>query len=79
MIGSEKLGGKINAPPSFLQRDVSDIRIVNFGGSTRCVFAPCLFSFFDADEIYNPGCKAYAIMCECDALAFRTISAPVYA
>jgi len=30
-----------------------------------------IFFFFDAGEIYNRGCKAYAIMCECDALAFR--------
>lgn len=63
--------GKINASPSFSGRDVLGMRVVNFGGSTRCVFALCLFFFFffDAGKIYNRGCNA--IMCECDALAFR--------
>lgn len=66
----KKFGGKINAPPSFLQRDVSDMRVINFGGSTRCVFAPCLF--FSTLLKFTTRSKACAIMCECNAFAFRT-------
>lgn len=47
------------------------MRVVNFGGSTRCVFAPCLFFFSTPAKFTTEAVKAYAIMCECDALAFR--------
>jgi len=71
MIEGEKFGSKINAPPSFLQRDLGTL-VVNFGGSTCCIFAPCLFIFFflTLAKFTIRACKAYAIMREFNALAF---------